>query len=237
MKKGLYAMIPARYGSERLKLKNLALLDGKPLIYYAIKSAKLSNMFEKIYINSDNLLFKKIAKRYKVDFYLRPKHLGSSETRSDEVVEDFMKFNPQAKNVAWINSIDPFQTKDNIKHILKYYFSKNLDSLITTEKKQVHGMYANKPINFKKNKLFEKTQNLKEIELFTYSLMIWKSKTFLKEFKKNGNAFFCGKFSTFEIKKNYGVIIKNINDIKFANLIIKFKKNFKLKYDKISKIK
>ena len=61
MKKGLYAMIPARYGSERLKLKNLALLDGKPLIYYAIKSAKLSNMFEKIYINSDNLLFKTSA--------------------------------------------------------------------------------------------------------------------------------------------------------------------------------
>ena len=33
------AMIPARMGSERLEKKNLALLDGNPLISYAIKAA------------------------------------------------------------------------------------------------------------------------------------------------------------------------------------------------------
>jgi CMP-N-acetylneuraminic acid synthetase len=32
----IVAMVPARMGSERLKMKNLALLNGQPLISYAI---------------------------------------------------------------------------------------------------------------------------------------------------------------------------------------------------------
>ena len=91
MKKKILAMIPARIGSERLKKKNLALINNKPLVYYAINAAKKSQIFDKIYINSDDKIFNKIAKRYKVDFYLRPKKLGSSNTKSDDIVYDFLK--------------------------------------------------------------------------------------------------------------------------------------------------
>ena len=41
-------MIPARIGSERLKYKNLRILAGKPVIYYAIEAAKTANIFENI---------------------------------------------------------------------------------------------------------------------------------------------------------------------------------------------
>ena len=83
MRPKIYAMIPARIGSQRLKLKNLALLNNKPLIYYAIHSAKNSKVFDKIFINSDDAVFKKIANRYKIDFYKRRKNLGSSNAKSD----------------------------------------------------------------------------------------------------------------------------------------------------------
>ena len=86
----IYAMIPARAGSERLKIKNLSLLDGKPLISYSILAAKDSGVFKKIIINSDNELFKNISERYGVNFYLRPEELGGSTITSDEVVLDFM---------------------------------------------------------------------------------------------------------------------------------------------------
>ena len=84
MQNKVYAMIPARIGSQRLKFKNLAILNGKPLIYYAIKSAKNSGIFDKIYLNSDDKIFSKIAKRYKIDFYKRNKKLGSSKTKSEQ---------------------------------------------------------------------------------------------------------------------------------------------------------
>ena len=107
MKKKIYAMIPARKGSVRLKMKNLALLDNKPLIYYAINAAKKSKQFDKIIINSDHKIFNKIANRYKIDFYLRPKSFGRSSTKSDDVVYDFIKKNPDAKFVVWVNPIAP----------------------------------------------------------------------------------------------------------------------------------
>ena len=90
MKPKIYAMIPARFGSQRLRLKNLALIQGKPLIYYAIQAAKKTNCFDKIIINSDHKIFSHIAKRYKVGFYKRPKQLGSSNTQSDDIVNDFI---------------------------------------------------------------------------------------------------------------------------------------------------
>lgn len=41
----IIAMIPARMGSTRLRMKNLALIDGRPMIYYAIHVAKTSGVF------------------------------------------------------------------------------------------------------------------------------------------------------------------------------------------------
>ena len=108
MKQRVIAMIPARIGSSRLAMKNLALLDGKPLIYYAIQTAKQSGVFEEVVVNSDSRVFEKIAIRYGVDFYFRPEQLGSSEAKSDSVVYDFMQHYP-ADVLVWVNSIAPLQ--------------------------------------------------------------------------------------------------------------------------------
>ena len=64
----IYAMIPARLGSTRLKMKNLALIDGKPMISYAINAAVKSGVFDKIIVNSESNIYSSIANRYKVDF-------------------------------------------------------------------------------------------------------------------------------------------------------------------------
>jgi CMP-N,N'-diacetyllegionaminic acid synthase len=71
----IIAMIPARIGSTRLKMKNLALLNGKPLIAYSILAAKQAGVFDRIVINSDSHIFKSIADSYEVEFYKRPVHL------------------------------------------------------------------------------------------------------------------------------------------------------------------
>ena len=98
----IVAMVPARMGSERLRLKNLALLNGKPLISYAVEAAKDSGAFSRVVLNSDGDIFSKVAQRYGVDFYLRPDQLGSSDTNSDDVVYDFMRKHP-SDLVAWVN--------------------------------------------------------------------------------------------------------------------------------------
>lgn len=118
-------MIPARIGSERLKYKNLRILAGKPVIYYAIEAAKTANIFENIFVNSDEEIFSDIANKYNVEFYLRPKKLGSSSTQSDEVVFDFLS-NNRADVLVWVNPIAPLQTGFEIKKAVDFMINNKL---------------------------------------------------------------------------------------------------------------
>ena len=177
-------MIPARIGSSRLKKKNLALLNGKPLISYSINAAIESRVFSKIVLNADDRIFKKIAERYGIDFYLRPEPLGSSDTKSDEVVADFMRKFNNFDVLVWVNPIDPFTTANEIREVVNLFQKEALDSLITSEIKQVHARYKNLPLNYDEKEMFALTQDLKPIQLFNYSVMMWNYETFLKDFER-----------------------------------------------------
>ena len=54
-------LIPARGGSKRVKNKNIKKFLGKPLLERVIKTAKKSNLFDKIYVSTDSILIKKLA--------------------------------------------------------------------------------------------------------------------------------------------------------------------------------
>ena len=57
MKNKIIRMIPARIGSQRLKQKNLALIEGKPVLAWGFESAINSKIFDQIIINGDNIIF------------------------------------------------------------------------------------------------------------------------------------------------------------------------------------
>ncbi len=233
-----YAMIPARFGSTRLKMKNLALIDGKPMISYVINAAKDSGIFDKIIVNSDHDIFKSIAVRYNIDFYHRPKNLGSSSAKSDSVVADFMEVFPEADIVVWVNSIAPFQTGEEISKVVNYFINNKLDSLITVEDQQVHCNYKNQAVNYDLKGLFAQTQDLLPVQPFVYSIMMWRRDTFLKEFTKNGYALFCGNFGVFSVSKLSNNIIKTAEDLKLADLLmssINMSSGYQVKYDNLVK--
>ena len=62
MREKILAVIPARKGSRRIKNKNIKTIDGKPIIYYAIKILKKSKLFSKIIVSTDDTKIAKIAK-------------------------------------------------------------------------------------------------------------------------------------------------------------------------------
>ena len=230
----ILAMIPARRGSVRLKQKNLALLDGKPLISYAIDAAKKSNIFSRIVVNSEDKVFADIAKRSGIDFYQRPEHLATSETKSDEVVDDFMT-NNACDIVVWVNPTSPLQPSEEIRQTVEYFLKEGLDSLITTKDEQVHCIFEGKPLNFTQDELFARTQDLEAVQPFVYSIMMWRTKSFQKKFKNKGCALLCGKFGTYSVGKLSSIIIKREEDLRFAEYVLtgmKAKGDYILKYDK-----
>jgi CMP-N-acetylneuraminic acid synthetase len=237
-KNNIFAMIPARYGSTRLKLKNLALIDGRPMISYAINAAKNSNVFEKIFLNSEHTIFSDIANRYEVDFYKRKRELGGSSIKADNVVYDFIINHPEADIVAWINPTSPLQTDKEISDICKYFVKNDLDSLITVEDKRVHSMFDSMPVNYNIDDIFSQTQDLMPVQNFVYSVMMWRSEIFRVEFERNGHAFFCGKFKTYPVSKKTGLIVKNKEDLMIIDLIMRSlndKDGYIVQYDDLAK--
>ena len=49
----IIAIIPARKGSKRIKNKNIKIFYNKPIIYYSIKAAIDSKVFDKVFVSTD----------------------------------------------------------------------------------------------------------------------------------------------------------------------------------------
>ena len=233
-KQNIIAMIPARMGSTRLPVKNLALLKGKPLISYAIWAARDSGVFDRIVINSEDKVFSRVATRYGAEFYNRPAEWATSYAKSDNVVYDFIRNNP-CKILVWVNSIAPLQTGPEIRGAVRYFLKNRFDSLITVKNENVHAVYGGKPVNFNIKGEFARTQDLKPVQPFVYSLMMWKTETFIRAFEKKGYAILCGKTGYYPVSKLSSVIIKNKEDLMMADALIDAAKRsgkYKVRYDR-----
>lgn len=215
----IIAMIPARRGSTRLKAKNLALLNGRPMVSYAIEAAKSSGVFTRILLNSEDEIFRDIAQEYGAEFYHRPAELATSTAKSDTVVYDFILKNP-CDMVAWINSTSPLQTGEEIRGVADYFIKENLDSLITVRNEQVHALLDGKPLNFVESEIFAQTQDLKPVGLFVYSVMMWRAGTFVEHFKKHGHAMLCGKTGYYPVSKLSSIIVKKEEDFKIVEYLL-----------------
>lgn len=217
-------MIPARIGSQRLKKKNLRIVNNLHLIEYTIANAINSKLTSNIFINSDSNEFKRIAKKNDINFYKRKKYLGSSNTKSDDVVFDFFKNFHNCKKLIWLNPIAPLTKITDIKKSLNYFNKKKLTSFISSNSYQVHGILRKKPINFNLENKFQKTQDLSPIFLFNYAIMIWERNSFITNYKKNGYAFISNKFGSTPTSFESSILIKKPKDLNFFKKIILSKK-------------
>lgn len=96
-KREIIAFIPARSGSTRIKNKNITLLNGKPLIYWAVFKALKSKKFDKIIFSSDsNKYFNILIKFLKKD-KIKHKNLifdkrNLNHTKTKSKIFDYIKF-------------------------------------------------------------------------------------------------------------------------------------------------
>ena len=75
----VYAWIFARGGSEGLPGKNIKMLNGQPLIAYAIQTALESKYIDKVFVSTDDAAIIKIAREYGAEVpFVRPAELASS---------------------------------------------------------------------------------------------------------------------------------------------------------------
>ena len=110
MKKKLkiLAMIPARIGSERLKYKNLALVNKKPLIYYAITKALKCKLIDKVIIDSDSDKILQVGKSFGATPIKRPQNLATNKISGDNLAFYQASLFPDSKVCLQVVPTSPF---------------------------------------------------------------------------------------------------------------------------------
>ena len=96
-------------------------------------------------------------------------------------------------------------------------------------------MYKNKPLNFSLNEKFAKTQDLKPTISLVYSLMMWKSKTFLKQYTSKGYGMLSGNLGLFEVDPKSTIKLNYEEDLQLCEAILNISNVQSKKYDKLLK--
>tara|TARA_B100000989_G_scaffold277662_1_gene238800 strand:- start:4657 stop:5346 length:690 start_codon:yes stop_codon:yes gene_type:complete len=94
------AIIPARGGSKRIPRKNIKEFNGKPIIGYSIEKALESNLFDKVFISTDDKEIAEIAENFGAEVpFIRPKELSG----------DYVGINPVIKHALRNIEIDNYK--------------------------------------------------------------------------------------------------------------------------------
>lgn len=212
--------IPVRLGSKRVPKKNLRNIDGKPMVSYAIEASKKSKYIDKIFINSEAQILKKLAFEYDVNFYLRKPELALDYITQDEFNYDFL-CNIETENLVLVNPVSPLVISEDIDNAIEYYEKNNLDTLISVREEKLQSFYKNKSINFSINALLPMTQKIEPVQLAAWTVCIWNAKKFKKAFEENGFAVFVGKYGLYPFDPIRSLKVSTEQDFRMAEMYIK----------------
>ncbi len=184
------AIIPARGGSKRIKLKNIILFKNRPLIYWTIKSAIECKIFSKIYVSTDSVVIKNKLNKFrnfknKINFLYRPKKLSGSKTKTSSLIKYLIKKNSLDKkffDFILLQPTSPLRKKEHIKMMWNLYKKYNLIDFFSVSER------VNKfKINKKNRKIFygEKKISLKKLRSVYQNGSIYIKN--IASFKKNPN--------------------------------------------------
>lgn len=125
----ILAIIPARKGSRGIPNKNIRLLDGKPMVAYAIENALDSKFITDVIVSSDSKEIKSIAACFGVTYKEREEKLCADNVTLDEVVYDVIK-DEAYDIVITLQPTSPTLQSDTLDNAIQYFMEYNLDTLI-----------------------------------------------------------------------------------------------------------
>jgi len=154
-----------RSGSIGLKGKNIKLINGKPLMYYTIKQAIKSKIFDNIVVSTDSKKILAKAKSYGAEgWFIRPRRLATSTCSKILVIKHALKesekfYNKKFKFIVDLDVTSPLRTSKDIINAYKNFIKKRGDVLITGAKSKKNPYFN--VVEIVNNKV-KKVKNLKK---------------------------------------------------------------------------
>ncbi len=189
-------IIPARGESKRLPHKNKALLNGKPLVLYAIECALASEVFDRIIVSSDDEDILEIAYENKATPHKRPKGLAGSRVSQADVCKFLLTIIPQSKQTGQtyktfclLNPCNPLRTPEEVNDAYNLFLEEEANYVMSVVKFEPSPQLA--LVETKKGWLapqngwesMKQSQKLKPLYRHESSFIFARSEVFLIEFE------------------------------------------------------
>ena len=224
MSKNKYiAEIPARLGSQRVKQKNLRLIEGEPMIAYAIKACKNASSISEVYVNTESDLIGQVALDYGVKYYKRSQELALDHIVSDQFNYDFLK-KVECEAVIMVNPVSPLIEAVDIEEAINFFEINQLDTLISVKNERLQSFYQGKALNFNKDGLLPMTQNIDPVRVCVWTICIWRRESFIEAYERDGYAVFNGKYALWTIDPLKSIKISYEEDFLLAEQLLKARK-------------
>ncbi len=120
----IYAIIPARSGSQGVKNKNVRMLDGKPLMAYSIQFAKALGV-DRVFCSTDSQEYAEIAKGIGAEVpFLRSDFAASSTAMEHDILVDlYEKFEThnieQPDIIVWLRPTFVFRKVEDVQQCIE----------------------------------------------------------------------------------------------------------------------
>jgi N-acylneuraminate cytidylyltransferase len=198
MKHKNIAIIPARGGSKRIQKKNIKDFLGKPIIYYSIKAALESNIFDTVMVSTDDDEIADISKQYGAEVpFLRSKETATDYATTEDVIKEVIfEYHKRGKIYDTACCIYPtaiFVTGEKIKNAITMLWERNADSIIPVVK---YSYPPQRSFVIQKEKLIMK-----------YSEYLTTNSQDLEEWYHDSGQFYCMKTDAF--MENNGITNNN----------------------------
>jgi CMP-N-acetylneuraminic acid synthetase len=130
-------VIPARGGSKSVPRKNIALLNGKPMLAYTIEAAKLSCRLTDFVVSSEDAEVINVARQYGAPVpFVRPADLASDEAPSLPVVQHAIREMEALKRVQYeyivlLQPTTPLRQAQDIDAAIDKLLATGADSVVS----------------------------------------------------------------------------------------------------------
>ncbi|MFH0880890.1 MAG: acylneuraminate cytidylyltransferase family protein [Lentisphaerota bacterium] len=211
--------IPARAGSKRVKSKNLRQLDGKPMIAYAIETAKACGRFDEIYVNTDSEEIMALAREWGVQVYKREGWLASDAAKGDDFTADFME-HIRTDTLVMISPVCPLVTVDDVNHALEAYADSECDTLITCEQTQMQVFCNGHGINLDETAPLAPSQENPFVQTLNWAVAIWDTAVFLEAYRTRRAGYLGQRRILWPIEPSHAVKVSHEADFRMAERML-----------------
>lgn len=133
-------IIPARGGSKGIPRKNVRLMNGKPLISYAITTAKQSSFSPDIYVSTDSTEIADISQNYGAKIITRNEALSGDMITLDPVIYDALIRCEKENNTSYdliitMQPTSPLTTVQTLDTAIQKFIDEKYNTLISVVNK------------------------------------------------------------------------------------------------------